>query len=212
MLRLLPWWVFIAIAGLVSVMAVSFTQEYMAQNATLEEAIAYPPETIVLGDLVDAPEHGPISEIAVRDFASYSVGVLNVSGGRAFLVLESFTDTPVFLALMGPTSDEVLFEHTATAIQADWDNQVVRAVLTEDVAPSVVAELREFVAQDTPAAATSPFIMAEFLHGDRAEALEERVEDALTDAILTWCLAVVFVGVAGFKLRLRSRRMAATAA
>ncbi len=208
MIRLLPWWVFLLFALFFGSIAVSFTQDYLADSSALDEALASPPDTILLSELPDAPDHPPFSEFAVRDFAGYYVGVVDTGrSGRSFLVIESFSEPPIFVAFTAATFQEDRFEEEAALMEQDWENRVVRGVLTNS--PSYRADLIEFLSEQDASIPQRTFLMAEFLEGDREEALAEMVSDDRIAVIATWAITALLVLVTVLKFRGWRKRRAA---
>ena len=208
MFRWLPWWVFGLAALLFGAVAVDATREYVSANAALDDAIANPPETILLRDLPDAPDHPPFSEFAVRDMAGYWVGVLDTGrSGRSFLVLESFSTPPVFVAFTAATFEEDMFDAEALLLEQDWENRVVRGVLTGTT--TYRDDLVAFLREDTPDFPQGPVLMAEFLEGDREDALRAMVSGDRTAMFIIWAITAVVAIATLLKFRGWRRRRAA---
>ncbi len=208
MFRFLPWWVFGLCALLFGSIAATFTKDYLSDNTALEGALANPPETILLRDLPDTPDHPPFSEFAVRDFAGYWVGIVETGrNGRSFLVLESFSTPPVYVAFTAAAFEEDMFNAEALLLEQDWENRVVRGVLTGT--NTYRADLEAFLREDDPSFPQGPVLMAEFLEGDRAVALSNRVSGDRTVMLISWGITALLLGATIVKFRGWRRRRAA---
>ncbi|MEX3016925.1 hypothetical protein [Gymnodinialimonas hymeniacidonis] len=208
MLRFLPWWVFLLAGLLFGAVAVSMTRDYLADRADLDAALASPPETILLSELPDAPDHPPFSEFAVRDFAGYYVGVVDAGrSGRSFLVIESFSTPPVYIAFTAATFEETMFEREALLLEQDWENRVVRGLLTNST--SYRDDLIAFLSEEDPNFPQGPILMAEFLEGERDAALTDWVAGNRIVVLIAWGLTGVLGLVTVLKFVGWRRRRAA---
>ena len=178
-----PWWIFIVGAVICAVMSVVTAIEYANERAVVRASLSNPPEPVSLSALPEASQASIFGEIAVRDIAGSRTGTISTGGeGEVFLLLSSATTPPVYLALVDVADEREVFERENDLIRAEGADRVVRAILIED--PDTRADLIDLIAEDIPSVRDHPFLLAEYLYGDREAALSERVQDALFDFLL----------------------------
>lgn len=210
--RLLPWWLFLLFALLFGALAVSFWRDYLVDRGDLATAIANPPETIVLDNLMEQTFASSIREFAVRDIAGTSVGVFEgASTGRAFLMLESTSTPPIYLAFTDTSFAEDRFAEIAEAIQADWEGYVIRGVLTDSTLDQ--ERLSVYLISEGYPLVGRTILMADLLEGDRENALSGLVQEGLAVVFIGGVVAAVFALIALIKFRKwRGRRAVKRAA
>ena len=211
--RLIPWWLFFILAAGLGFLTFETYRDYTRDQGNLEAAIAVEPEPIALRDLPNAVLESPLGEFAITDFGGLSVGTVDTGrrgrSGRSFLILESFSNPTVMVAFTEAALLDDVLQEEAARIEADWENSVVRGLLTDSTLYR--SDLIDLMRDEGIWVEGTTLLMAEQLRGERVAALTEHVESGQSLAMFMGGATLVLVLIGAFKFR-RWRGRAAVAA
>ena len=203
--RLIPWWVFAIAAISLVPLAVEEADAYREARLDQVDAMADgPPSPAKVTTFHPARDAGPLGEVAITGALRADLGILELPGDgidhRAIIMGEG--EGPLIAILMPRAEADQLLTEIVSG--TDGTGRItLRGFLTDARRTDVRLALERQGVRRATIHVVAPYT------GDRAAALQGQVQDALIELALLAGLALLFAGLAAWRLRSWRQRRAA---